>query len=204
MCGNQKRKGWGTCKLGKVNANKVEEAVIQQVFDRILTRDYLSGLLEEVRSSFNIEEMDKELAEGRHHLRELDKVLDGLVDAIEQSPSSTLMIRLAGRERERDETLARVAALEIERRDHEDTQIDPQTLDLLVDELRRGLEVDHATVRDTLQRIVTKVEIKKDGGTLHLRVPLRAVLSVGTPGATRTPAHGFGGRRSIRLSYGGM
>lgn len=195
MCGNQKRKGWATCELGKVNANKVEEAVIQQVFDRILTRDYLSGLLEEVRSSFNIEEMEKELAEGRQYLQKLDKGINGLVDAIEQGSSSALMIRLA--ERERDETLARVAALEINRRNHEDTQIDPQTLDLLVDELRRGLEADHATVRDTLQRIVAKVKVKKDGGTLHLRVPLRAVLSVGTPGATRTPAHGSGGRRSI-------
>jgi DNA invertase Pin-like site-specific DNA recombinase len=46
-------------------------------------------------------------------------------------------------------------------------------------------------------RIVAKVEVKKDRGTLYLRVPLRAVLSVGTPGATRTPAHGSGGRRSI-------
>jgi DNA invertase Pin-like site-specific DNA recombinase len=197
VCGNQKRKGWGTCELGKVNANKVEKAVIQQVFDRILTRDYLSGLLEEVRRSFNIEELQKDLGEGRQHLRELDRVINGLVDAIEQSPSSALMLRLAERERERDEVLARVAALEIQHRNHENTQIDAQTLDLLVDELRRGLEADHDTVRDTLQRIVTKVEIKKDGGTLYLRVPLCAVLSVSTPGATRTPAHGSGGRCSI-------
>lgn len=138
----------------------MEEAVTQQVFDRILTRDYLSGLLEEVRKSFNIEELQKDLAEGRQHLRELDRVINGLVDAIEQSPSSALMLRLAERERERDEALARVAALEIQHRNHENTQIDAQTLDLLVDELRRGLEADHDTVRDTLQRIVTKVEIK--------------------------------------------
>jgi site-specific DNA recombinase len=186
ICGNQKRKGWATCELGKVNANRMEEAVIQKAFDQVLTRDYLSRLLDEVRSSFNIEALDKELVEGRQHLRELDRVINGLVDAIEQRPSTALMVRLADRERERDETLARVAALEARRRRHEIVQLDPRALDVLIDELRRGLEADHSTVRDTLQRIVARVEVKKDGGTLYLRVPLRAVLSVGTPGGVRT------------------
>lgn len=84
ICGNQKRKGWVTCELGKMGADRVEQAVIQQVFDQVLTHDYLWGLLEEVRKSFNIEELERELAEGRHHVEELDRVINGLVDAIEQ------------------------------------------------------------------------------------------------------------------------
>ena len=88
-----------------------------------------------------------------------------------------------GQHRERDETLARVAALEARRRRHENIRLDPRALHILIDELRRGLEADHPTVRDTLQRIVARVEVKKNGGTLYLRVPLGAVLSVGTPGA---------------------
>ncbi len=57
------------------------------------------------------------------------------------------------------------------------------------------VEADHATVRDTLQRIVAEVEVKKEGERFIFAFPY--VVSVGTPGATRTPAHGSGGRRSI-------
>jgi len=71
------------------------------------------------------------------------------------------MIRRAEREREREMALARVAALGAKRRSYEDIQFAPGALDIPIEELRRGLKADHATVRDTLQRIVAKVEAKK-------------------------------------------
>jgi site-specific DNA recombinase len=197
ICGDQKRKGWASCELGKVKADTLEEAVIEQVFDQILTSAYLQELLEKVKSSFGIEQVEKELVEARDHLAELDRAIDGLVDAIEKRPSSALMTRLAGREQARDETVARVAELEAKHRCYQDIQLDPETLGLLIEQLRRGLRADRATVGNTLRRIVTKVEVTKGGGTLYISVP-PTVLSVSTPGATRTPAHGSGGRRSIR------
>ena len=66
-----------------------------------------------------------------------------------------------------------------------------------------------ASVRRVLKSFVQRVEVRKTEGTLHYTFPLGAldlpppVDVEGTPGATRTRAHGFGGRCSIRLSYGG-
>lgn len=54
----------------------------------------LWGLLEEVRTSFRIEELEKKFEEGRQHAREMDRVINGLVDAVEQGLSSALMVRL--------------------------------------------------------------------------------------------------------------
>lgn len=63
--------------------------------------------------------------------------------------------------------------------------------------------------RRALRSFVQKIEVGKEKGTLYYTFPLHALaldelVYVGsTPGATRTRAHGFGGRCSIRLSYGG-
>jgi hypothetical protein len=186
ICGNQKRKGWSTCELGKVNAARLEQAVIQQSLDQVLTTDYLQGVLERLRKSHNEEQLGKALTEARTHLQELDRVIHGLVNAVEQRASSALMNRLVEREQERDQTLARIAKMEMEYRYYQDMQLDPASLRIMVDELRRGVKADHATVRDTLHRFVSKIEVKRDGGTLYLRVPPCALLSVSTPGGMRT------------------
>jgi hypothetical protein len=180
----------------KVKADGLEQAILEQLFDRVLTAEYLGQLLEEVRRSYGIQQLEKELVEARATLEELERAIGGLVDAIEQRSSSALMTRLADRERDRDETLARVAALEIRRKRYTDAQLTPEDLEVLIEMLRRGLRSDRSTVSATLRRVVTKIEVQKEGGTLYVSVPC-AVLSVGTPGATRTPAHGSGGHCSI-------
>ena len=67
--------------------------------------------------------------------------------------------------------MARVAELEARHRCYQAIQLDPETLGILIEELRRGLRADRATVGNTLRRIVTKVEVTKGGGTLYVSVP---------------------------------
>ena len=82
-----------------------------------------------------------------------------MVDAIGQRSSSALMAKLFDKGRERDETLARVAAPEIRIRRYTGVQLAPRALVVLVDTLRRGLRSDRATVSDTLRRVVGQIEV---------------------------------------------
>jgi hypothetical protein len=119
-------KGWSTCELEKVNAARLEQAVIVQFLDQVLTTDYLQGVLERLRKSHNEEQLGKALTEARTQLQELDRVIHGLVDAVEQRASSALMKRLVEREQEREQPLARVAKIEMEYRYFQDLQPDPR------------------------------------------------------------------------------
>ena len=70
------------------------------------------------------------------------------------------------------------AALRAKRSYYQSIQIADETLDVLIQELRRGLLADGSTVRDTLRRVVTKVKIENDGGALHLTLPRQSCLFV--------------------------
>lgn len=106
------------------------------------------------------------------------------------------MRRPADRERARDETLARMGQLELQRKRYADVQLASATRELLLETLRLGVRSDRATVSNTLRRVATKIKMQKDRRTLYATVPC-AVLSDHTPGATRTPAHSIEGRRSM-------
>ncbi len=85
--------------------------------------------------------------------------------------------------------------------------------DVLADAIERlKAELQEGSIvarRRALKSFVHKIEVGKEKGTLYYTFPLQVlalnelVYLGSTPGATRTRAHGFGGRRSIRLSYGG-
>jgi len=46
---------------------------LEQVFDRVLTTGYLGQLLDEVRKSYGIRQLEKELVEARVTLEELER-----------------------------------------------------------------------------------------------------------------------------------
>jgi hypothetical protein len=134
-------------------------------------------MLDKVRASFSAEQL-KQIAEKRARQRQLDKTMSSLVDAIETAPTAALARRLAEREQEHQLVLAELAALEAKRSYYQAIQIDDATLDILVRELRRGLLGDAATVRETLGKVVKKIVLKNDGGTLHITLPRQSFLGV--------------------------
>ena len=178
VCGKRKRHRWDSCELKKADADRLEKAVVDQVSEHVLTPDFLRWMLDQVRASFSAEELDKQIAEKQAQVSQLDRTISSLVDAIETAPAAALARRLAEREQERQLLLAEVAALEAKRSYYQSIQIDDATLAILVGELRRGLLGDPATVRETLGRVVKKVVLKNDGGTLHITLPRQSFLGV--------------------------
>jgi hypothetical protein len=133
--------------------------VVAQVSEQVLTEAYLRWMIEEIRCSFSAEQLEKELAERQAYLGQLDRAISSLVDAIERAPASTLTQRLVEREEERRLLNSDIDALAGNQSYYRSLQIDDETLDILIRELRKGLLADRHTVRDTLRRVVTKVEI---------------------------------------------
>jgi DNA invertase Pin-like site-specific DNA recombinase len=193
ICSRLWNEGWGSCpEAGKIGAERVEGAILSHLLENVLTADYLAAMIDDLRASLPPGSPDPDLAEARAHLDGLDRAIGGLLDVVEQKQSAGALERLAERERERDETLARVAALEGQERLGRELDLPRERVEALVEELRGGLAGDLASMRGALQRMVSSVVLRKEGGTLLLRVPLplSAVVSDSTPGGMRTrPPH---------------
>ena len=164
--------------LSKIDAGKLEQAAVAQVSEQVLTPSYLQWMIGEVRHSFSAEQLEKQIGEKQAYIVQLDRAISSLVDAIERTPATSLSLRLAEREEERQLLKSEIAALAAKQRYYQSLRIDDETLDILIDELRKGLLADRHTVRETIRRVVTKVEIKNDGGTLYLTLPRQSCLLV--------------------------
>ena len=195
ICGRQKRQGWANCQLGKINAERVEEAVLDRIENQVLTIEFLQAVLQDLDDAYQADNLDPQVADRRAQIRELDKAIDALLSTLERAPSSSIGKRLVRRERERELLLAQVAALEAKRATHAATDVDVHTLQAIIEELRRDLAGDDATARHTLRRIVDRVELKKTAGMLYISIP--AVLFAGTPGAIQTT----GPRAPVPIRY---
>ena len=178
VCGRQKREGWGSCQLGKVGAERLEQAVIAKLLDTILTPQYIRPLFDAVIAAAHAGELDQDLRHTQERQRELDTAIDGLLIAIETGPSRTLGMRLAERETERDLVLAQLAELEGRQAELQAIELDDEALLALIAELREGLAGDPPTVRDTIHRLVARIDITRNEGTLTVAFPLRSFLCV--------------------------
>lgn len=178
VCGRQKREGWSTCRLGKVGADRLEESVVATLHDTILQAPHMRKLLDQVAREYEEEHIDQQLLEGRAHVREVETAIEGLLFAVENNPSRSVMLRLAERETERDLALATLAELEARSGVEQSLHLDDQALEALITELRAGLVGDPDTVRETIRRLIARIDIRQNEGSLTLRLPLRSFLSL--------------------------
>jgi hypothetical protein len=111
VCGKRNRERWDSCELSKIDAEKLEQAVVTKLSGKVLTEAYLWWLIETTQRSFSAEQLEKELAEKQAYLRQLDHAISSLVDAIERAPASTLAQRLVDREEERRLLMSEIAEL---------------------------------------------------------------------------------------------
>ena len=211
LCGKKNREGWAACESGQMGAVKVESEVLGKVLDRVLDPPYLGRLLEEVNRSFDkdSEDLDFEIARTERALAKVNRAIEALLDLAEGLGSVAAASRLKAREQEKATLDARLHRLRA-RRERGRLEVSKEVLEDAVEQLKGNLaDASVTSLRRVLKTFVEKVEVRGKTGTLYYSFPLEALamptpVYVGsTPGATRTRAHGFGGRCSIRLSYGG-
>ncbi len=227
VCNSLATRGAGTCDAPRLNAKRFERLIVDQIRENILTESNIRDLVKLVSEEMDgvaheqrqkLETIESELAEARRRL-------DRLYNLVETTDLDMADIAPRIREhRERQERLEAAAdearALLSERRAVLDGV---DTITAYAQEMREFLKTSELTESRTFMRSFVK-EVSVDPGKAVIRYsmpmprdgrirggdteelalrspvlssPVLSTVGSGTPGETRTPAPGSGGRCSI-------
>ena len=178
VCGDKDRKkGFNDCKARRVGAKKAEEAILNTVLNRILTRTYFEELLAELRSRMEDSEgLEAEISEKQTALREIDQGIQNLLDLAEAFGAGAALERLKQREVERVGLVAELNQLEA-KKEISKVEIAPEALSLAIDTWRgQVLEKveagDIPAMKDVLRRFVSKIELGYKQARIEYTYPL--------------------------------
>ena len=88
ICGRKIRVGPDSCKGRTINATKADQAVLDVVLRRILTPQFVTLLIEEMRAQFaNTAQLDRREQELQLAITSVEKSIGKLLNAIEETDS---------------------------------------------------------------------------------------------------------------------
>lgn len=163
----------GTCDLPRIKAENIENAVVAELLDHVLTPTTLethwARIAHDLEDQQPVWQAQQDALEGQ--IREADAAVERLLDAIEAGqPPALIGNRLAERQAERERLEAELAALRGRMAPVDDER--RQTLlgahDRLRDMLERG---DRQQARAFIAEFVESVEVDADSGIMRYRVP---------------------------------
>lgn len=180
------------CQARRVNAVKLERAIVDQLMNNVLTKDTLypiARVIAETLSERN-DDLQSRIAAVQQQLSEAMKAADQIADAVEQvGYSPTLHQRLSQREediRQLRSDMARLNAQQIT-----NTQIpsvsEAQLEEWLVDLRETLLSDDSETARQVVQSLVEKVVVTGDEVKLFYTFPFTDHFRNGTARPEGTP-----------------
>lgn len=164
---------------GRVAADKAEMAVIRVMLDSVLTMESMRRMLARMREMMRDPAVGEELAEIGPRIAEKRRVIDTLLDAVEQGGGSATQERLNQRE-------AELAQLEARRRELENrlqlaaVPFGEEHLERIVGEMRAQVTDEEAgVVRHVLRQWIKKVTLWPEEFKVDFReVDLAPVLQV--------------------------
>lgn len=180
ICGKKDReKGLKTCEARLIGAPKAEKAILDAVFNRILSPAYVEDLLEDIAaqlSSIDVQAVESEIAEFQEKQALIDQQIANLLDAVENNGVAAALDRLKQREAERGQILTEIKSLEA-KRESAIVSLSPETLALVLDTWReKFLELrednDIPALRSHLTRFVSKIELGYQEAKIWYTFPL--------------------------------
>jgi DNA invertase Pin-like site-specific DNA recombinase len=165
LCGKKRnRSNWHACEGRQINAAKADKAVLDTVLEKILTPDFVTELLDEVRAQVsNTAEIDIQEDRARQALTVCERAIDRLVDTIEETDSQAAKARLKERENERARLQFEITAI-LARKEAARLVVTPEALQVVLAywsgefETARQQE-DIRSLQSLLRRFVTKIEL---------------------------------------------
>lgn len=163
---NQKRvkQNAKVCPSRHVNAVRAEKAVLEAVTGRILTPEFIGGLLTDIQSKYNNgPELEAQQAQLEKQLEACKGKINHLLDLAERLGAGDVLARLQEREAEKKQIILDLADLEA-RRKKAQTIITPEALALALEALRADVDTaikaeDVTALKQILARFITKVEL---------------------------------------------
>jgi hypothetical protein len=168
-----------TCNSRAINAHRAERVILSTVLDRILSPAFVEELIEEAREQMSdTSSLDREIAQKKTLLEELDHGIQRLLDLVESGGMDTgdAIARLRQRQGERARMDSETILLQ-SRRDASKIEIIPEAIALVLDTWRGQftelMEADDIrALRALLARFVVKVELGYERGRIWYTYPV--------------------------------
>ena len=182
MCGKKARARYDSCEGRQVNAPKADQIILEATLSKILTPEFASEVIEEMKSQFsNAEELDRREQEIRSALSSIEKSIDKLLDAIEDTDSHTAKERLKLREIERARMLNEINDVQAQRGAGR-LEISQEALAYTFDVWRGKIESarhtnDIRSQQNALRQFVKKIELGYGRARIWYSYPIHALYN---------------------------
>ncbi len=182
ICTTKKNTRNGYCQAGRVSLRALEQAVIDNLLEHVLTLETLQPIADSIAAQLSerSRDADSRITAVQSKLDEVRRSLDNLMDAIEKMGyASHIQQRYDQRKREEAELLSELAQLKaLHVKPAQIRYISQELLEQWLAHTRETLECgDRALARRAIQQFVAKIVIKNGTGTLYYTFPLDVDMS---------------------------
>lgn len=176
---NRKHTRYSACPSGHMRKDEVEQAVVQEICDTLLSPERLARLVADSKPAHGLAALSQERQEMARKLAAIETAISRLLDALESGGS--VGERLHKRENERDELRAKLAQLDASRLRQQSETITPEELAAYAERLRAAFdEADWDAARVALRRIVARIEFINGKAKVWFRKPSPAASRADT------------------------
>jgi hypothetical protein len=183
LCGKKRsRSSWHACEGRQIGALKADKAIIDAVLTRVLTPDFVTELLNELRATMTDTAEIERLEDGaRRDLSNCERVIGKLVDALEDNISPAITARLKDRENERAGLIVELATFQA-KREAALFEISSEALSLVLDVWRGEIEQardqnDIHGLQNLLRMFVNKIELGYNQARIWYTYPIDAFVN---------------------------
>jgi len=182
ICTTKKRTRNEACQAGRVSVKALEQAVIDNLLEHVLTLETLQPIADNIAAQLSerSRDADARITAVQDKLDDVRQSLDNLMDAIEKMGyASHIQQRYDQRKREEAELVAELAHLKtLHVKPAQIRFISQELLEQWLVNTRETLENgDRALARRAIQQFVAKIVVKNGTGTLYYTFPLDVELS---------------------------
>ena len=165
LCGKKRSQAkYGVCEGRHISAAQADQAIIDAVLKRVLTPDFVTELLDELKAQIsNTSELDQQEKDLIENLAVCNRSIGRLLNAIEETESPAANARLKNRENERARLQFELVVLQ-SRRAAAQLSVSKEALELVLSvwagEIEQAREAeDIRNLQSLLRRFVIKIEL---------------------------------------------
>ena len=167
VCGTLNHKGAGSCQARYFNSRRLEEDVVRNIKEGILTEENLTRLVEMVNQDMDESsiEYQSELNTILQDIGDTNHRLERLYDAVETGkiPFADLAPRIHDLKARQDKLQARKLQLDMQLSDRRVVLASPETVRRFTTEMRKVLESNEFTLKKSfIRNFVQKIEVMGD------------------------------------------
>jgi DNA invertase Pin-like site-specific DNA recombinase len=192
LCGRKRRRGWRSCEGRAINARAAEAAILKAVSEQVLTEDYMTALLADLRAQLSdTSALDREEARLTKDLAECERSIANLLDLARTFGARSAGPELIKQEAEQVRLRAELQHLQVKRAAAQ-VEVTPEALAAVLAAWRGEFAEakdarDPRALRNFIRRFVAKIELGYNRARVHYTYPLDGFHGNGaaTYGGTR-------------------